>query len=76
MSGASTVREGARGTGVRGPGRARRPRVTAAIAALGFTATTALVAADGTQDLDDRTKRLFRPHGEWGSYPAEVRPRR
>src|SRR4051812_43444815 len=67
MSGASTVREGASGTGVRRPGRARRPGVTAAVAALGFTATTVLVATDGAQDLDARTKRLFRPHGEWGA---------
>jgi membrane-associated phospholipid phosphatase len=71
MNGGSAVREGAQEARVGTPMRGRGALVTALVAAVGFAATTALVAADGTQDLDDRTRHLFRPHDEWG--PTQLR---
>jgi undecaprenyl-diphosphatase len=71
MDGRSAVRQGAHDTGVGTPRYARSALVSAAVASVGFAATTALVAAERTQGLDDRTKHLFRPHDEWG--PTQLR---
>jgi membrane-associated phospholipid phosphatase len=71
MDGGSAVREGVHAAGAGTRGRMRRPLVTAGVAAVGFAATTALVATDATQGLDERTQHLFRPHDEWG--PTQLR---